>query len=94
MLPLGWRPPTSFPVVVHYRERGRDPDTLWVTPYNVLPDGQVRYLATGPAGQRLDASTVAAIDNRWVPAGAVVVAVTETHEFGHEVFAQLNHTAN
>ncbi len=92
MLPEGWRPPTAFPVVMHFRD-GRA-ETLWVTPYLLFPGGRARYLATGRQGTRLDWTTIAAVDNRLVPDRVMVSVVTETHDLGYEVFAQLNHTAN
>ncbi len=94
MLPPGWRPPAPFTVRVFYWDPGRAPEDLWLMPYHRHPSGAQIYLAVGPAGKRVDAGLVRAVDLSAVPKNAAVQLVTDRDSSGLTVFAPMNHTLN
>lgn len=94
-LPDGWRPRMPFAVVVRYWRGERPPEILWTAPLLVDADGRVTlYVAAGPAGQRVDAHTVAHLGHPPMPRWTQVHVVTETATDGSRVYGVPAHTAN
>ncbi len=90
-----WRPPTPFPMTLHYHGGRAVP--LWVMPFMKNSEGKVvHYLAAGPAGKPVDSARLASID---APSyhgreGAHVRIVDEPARDGQTVFSALSHTLN